>query len=409
MMLAQGGRVITQAIYFVVIARTLGISEFGALAAAIALVSILVPYAAWGSGNLLVMGVSRDPSSFSRHFGNALLFIGGSCFVLVPLAVGAAALFIPQVPAEAVLFFAVADLCFARVADIGSMAFQALDEFGWMAALSLLAPSVRCVAAIIFAVAATSHSLVVWASLYLVGSAVAGLTAYVIVWRRLGPPRAQPRLIPGELKIGGYFAVSLSASSIYGDIDKTMLARLGTLSATGVYAAADRAVGMAFLPIGALLAAAYARFFRAGVGGMRGSVAYAWRLTPIAVGYGAVAGVVIYVLAPLAPHILGSDFEDSVAALRWLAPIPVLSALYYLPADALTGANGQGIRTLLQLIAAGLNVGLNLLLIPDHSWRGAAWSTLISLAFLAVSLWTAALLLRRSADRAVIVATAASR
>jgi O-antigen/teichoic acid export membrane protein len=211
------------------------------------------------------------------------------------------------------------------------------------------------------------------------------------------------------LKIGGYFAVSLSASSIYGDIDKTMLARLGTLSATGVYAAADRAVGMAFLPIGALLAAAYARFFRAGVGGMRGSVAYAWRLTPIAVGYGAVAGVVIYVLAPLAPHILGSDFEDSVAALRWLAPIPVLSALYYLPADALTGANGQGIRTLLQLIAAGLNVGLNLLLIPDHSWRGAAWSTLISLAFLAVSLWTAALLLRRSADRAVIVATAASR
>ena len=44
--------------------------------------------------------------------------------------------------------------------------------------------------------------------------------------------------------------------------------------------------------------------------------------------------------------------------------------------DALTGADRQGVRTVLQLATAALNVGLNLLLIPAYSWRGAAWATL---------------------------------
>jgi O-antigen/teichoic acid export membrane protein len=166
-----------------------------------------------------------------------------------------------------------------------------------------------------------------------------------------------------------------------------MLGRLATFEATGIYAAADRAVGMAFVPVMALLTATYARFFRAGTEGMAGTTAFARRLLPAAAGYGAFVGVALFLLAPLAPIVLGSDFQSSEAALRWLSPIPFLSALAYLAADALTGADAQGVRTIVQAAAAVVNVGLNLWLIPAYSWRGAAWATIASFAFLATALW----------------------
>ena len=95
--------------------------------------------------------------------------------------------------------------------------------------------------------------------------------------------------------------------------------------------------------------------------------------------YGLVAGIAIYALAPLAPILLGEDYGDSVEALRWLAPLPVLAALGYLPADALTGADAQGLRTLLQVAAAALNVVLWApCSSPPTPWRGAAWATLVT-------------------------------
>jgi O-antigen/teichoic acid export membrane protein len=51
-------------------------------------------------------------------------------------------------------------------------------------------------------------------------------------------------------------------------------------------------------------------------------------------------------------------------------------------ADALSGANAQSIRTAVQVAVAILNIGLNLLILPRWSWRGAAWTSLISDAVL---------------------------
>ncbi len=400
MMVAQGGRLVLQAAYFVLIARALGITNFGALAASLALVAIFVPFAAWGSGNILVMEVVRTPSAFSVAFGNALMAVGVSTAAIVPLTVALGAVFLPRAPLTAILLLAVSDLCFGRLTDIAAPAFQAVRQLAAMTVVTLLVPAARCAAVAVFLAAWQSHGLVAWTALYTAASAAAAAVAVVLVYRRLGPPSFEPRSLASRLKLGGYFAVAASASTIHGDIDKTMLGRLSSFDATGAYAAAYRAVGMAFMPVMAMLAAAYPHFFRAGMSGIEGSLAYARRLLPVAAAYGAAAGLAVFVLAPLAPHVLGSDFRESVDALRWLAPLPLLSVLYYLPADALTGADAQGLRTVLQLASAALTIGLNAFLIPLYSWRGAAWATLASFAFLAVGLWIASeILLRREAVR----------
>jgi O-antigen/teichoic acid export membrane protein len=401
MIFSQIGQLGCQLAYFIVLARVLGVSGFGALAASVALVAIFVPFAAWGSGHILVMEVARDPRTFAIFFGNALLAVALSGLALVGLTVGVGTAFLTRVPVLAILLLAVADLWFGRIVDIASQSFQASDRLRAMAWTTMLVPGLRCAAVVIFA-ASPYRGLIAWAGFYLAANVSAATFAFWIACRRIGRPAPKPSLLLRRVKLGGYFAVAASASTIYGDIDKTMLGRLSTFEATGIYAAAYRAVSSAFIPIMALLIAAYARFFRAGAAGIEGSTAFARRLLGPVAAYGVAAGIAIYFLAPLAPYVLGADFRASVDALRWLAPTPLLSALCYLPADALTGANAQGLRTAVQLSAAAVNVGLNLLLIPAYSWRGAAWSTLATFAFLAAALWLTTAVLRRASPRATI-------
>ena len=90
--------------------------------------------------------------------------------------------------------------------------------------------------------------------------------------------------------------------------------------------------------------------------------------------------------APLVPHILGRQYADVTEALRWLALLPALKTLHFFTADALTGADHQGTRSLIQIGVAAFNVLVNLWIIPAYGWRGAAWSSIASDGLLALSL-----------------------
>jgi O-antigen/teichoic acid export membrane protein len=64
MLCGQGLRLVIQALYFIEIARSLGATNYGAFIGVVALVGIVYPYGALGSGNLLIKNVSRDQSLF---------------------------------------------------------------------------------------------------------------------------------------------------------------------------------------------------------------------------------------------------------------------------------------------------------------------------------------------------------
>src|ERR1700722_20178901 len=65
-----------QAGYFVLLARLLGSSQYGILAAAAALVNIMSQYSGMGSGILFLRYVSPDHKRFREYWGNILLSIG---------------------------------------------------------------------------------------------------------------------------------------------------------------------------------------------------------------------------------------------------------------------------------------------------------------------------------------------
>ena len=97
--------------------------------------------------------------------------------------------------------------------------------------------------------------------------------------------------------------------------------------------------------------------------------------------------VVLFLGAPLIPHLVGNGFAAGVQALRWLCLLPAMRGIHQLTGCALTGMGFQRFRTAAQLSAAGLNLALNLLLIPRYGWHGAAWASLATDGSLAVATW----------------------
>ncbi len=385
---AQAGRLALQSATFVIVARALGAHGFGAFAASLALVSVLSPFAALGSGNLLVMHVARRPESFARHWGAVLTTVPLAGVPLLLLSLGIGELLLP-VPLLLVALVGVAELFFARLAELAGQAFQGLERARAVAFVTMAQPVCRLGAAVAFTSIASGRSPVAWAAWYLAGTVVAAAVGLAVVTVALGRPQHDRTALGDTVRRGAWFALGNSSASIYTDIDKTLLARLGSLQAAGVYAVAYRATAMAFTPVAGLLAATYARFFKRGEAGIGGSRRLAVELLPVAVLYGAAAGTVLFLVAPALPHVLGPEYRTAVGALRWLAPLPLLQAVFTLGGDALTGAGYQRARTGIQAGAAVANVLLCLWLIPLYSWRGAAWATLLSLGLLAVAMWTA--------------------
>jgi len=396
MFTAQGGRILLQGGYFVVLARTLNVSGYGTLEAVLAVVFILAPFASWGAGQVLVMRVARDPSTFSAYWGNVLLITLFTSAPLTLLSVSITGWLLPDLPLQLPLTLAVAQLVFARIADGSAQAFQAFERMRTVVVLTLLPGFSRLAAAVLFAVAVPSQTPQSWANLYLLSTAISAALCVGVVTRRLGLPTFDASLIRGTIRSGAGFSLGGAADFIYADIDKVLLARLASVGDAGLYATAYRATYMAFTPVRSLLYASYARFFQSGEQGIAHTRALARRLLPFTVGLSVAAGAGLWIVAPLAPLVLGDDYRSSVGAIRWLAPLPFLQAMDYLAGDTLTGANHQGVRTVLQITAIPLNVMLNLLLIPRHSWHGAAWATLATESALVVGLTTAIVILSRA-------------
>jgi O-antigen/teichoic acid export membrane protein len=379
MVLGQGLRLVIQAIYFIEIARSLGVRNYGAFIGVVALVGIVYPFGSLGSGNLLVKNVSRDAGLFSVYWGRALAITSVFGMILFGVVLGLAKFALPpEIPRLLVALIAASDIFGLNIITQAGQAFQAFERLHWTAAMNVMMSAGRLAGALLLVAIHPRPSALQWGYIYFGSTAVIALLAALLVIGKLGTPKFRWNVLRSEICEGFYFSASQTAQTIYNDIDKTMLARLSTLEATGVYGAAYRLIDVSFVPVSALLWSAYPNFFRAGTHGISSSLGYAKPLLLRALGYSAAVCMVLLLCSGLVPYILGAEYALTAEALRWLAILPVFKALHYFLSDTLTSAGYQGIRTALQAGVAIFNVLLNLWIIPAYSWRGAAWSSIAS-------------------------------
>ena len=410
MISGQGLRLVIHAVYFTVIARSLGPNNYGAFIGVVALVGIAYPFGMLGSGNLLVKRVSRNRTVFAEYWGQALAITAISTTILFTVIVLLSRTLLPgSIPVRLVILVAGADLFGFSLITLSAFAFQAFEQLKWTATVNVLMSTSRLIGALALVSFHRHPTALQWGYVYCMTTAAVVLTSVILVTLKLGRPRLNIHRSAAEVREGFYFSASVSAQSIYNDIDKMMLSRLGTLDATGIYGAAYRLVDVSFVPISSLLAAAYPSFFRKGADGLSATLHYAKRLLKRGMIYVGIVTVGIWLCAGLVPYVLGAEYERSVEALRWLALIPILRASHYFFSEALTGAGYQGVRTAIQAAVAIFNVLINFWLIPQYTWRGAAWSSLASDGLLAIAIGLAVFILnRQSRDVSVDVPVTAS-
>jgi O-antigen/teichoic acid export membrane protein len=399
----QGLRLLIQAVFFTVIARSLGVGNYGSFVGVVALVGILYPFGALGSGNLLIKSVALDKKMFSAAWGGAIVTTAFCGAILIAIVVLVSHFVLPPIiPMRLVLLVAVADILGLSLITIAGQAFQAFEQLQWTAAINVFLNASRLVGAVVLVVIHHHPSALQWGYVYLGCSTLAATAASALVFVKLGPPRLVLRRTLADFREGAYFSISLSAQTIYNDIDKTMLARLGTLDATGIYGAGYRLIDVSFAPVLALLYAAYTNFFRQGSAGISSSFSYARPLLLRAMGYALLIGIGILLFAGVVPYVLGSEYARTTEVLRWLSPLPVLKSIHYFLSDTLTGAGHQGLRSAIQTGVAIFNVLINFWLIPSYSWRGAAWASIASDALLAIAVGTAVFILSRRSQRLIL-------
>jgi O-antigen/teichoic acid export membrane protein len=400
----QGFSFVIQALYFVFLARLLNPMQYGVLAGAVALVTVVSQYSTMGAGLTLLRYVSQDPRKFPEYWGNVLMStaVYGSLIVLALHLTGH--WLVGPESASLLVLIAASDCICGQLTTSAAQVFQAFEQMRPTATLNMLVSLFRLI--LVCSMLFMMHHAVAqqWAVAMLVVSTCAACAAFSLVTLRFGWPSFQPKLLWQRGGEGAIFAISGSTTSAYNDFDKVMLGHYGMTVANGIYSMAYRVINIATIPIQSIEAAAFPRFFREGSKGVAAVQPLAIKILKRTVVLGLAAAVVIFLLAPLTPLLIGKGFKPSVSALRWLCLIPLFRSFHLCAGDAIAGVGQQKFRLVCQVIAAGFNIAVNAYLIPRYSWWGAAIASLLTDGSLAILNWTVLFWLRRR-ERVVDLAT----
>jgi O-antigen/teichoic acid export membrane protein len=386
--IGQSLRLVIQAAYFVLIARSLGPEKYGAFVAIVALAGVLTPFCGLGTNNLFIKNVRSGRRTAGVCWGNGLVvtLFSGAAFSSVVFAINY--LFHLRMPFYVVGAVCISDLLLLRVIELASFGFGAVDRMKENAIQNVIGSLPRLFAIAVLSIWWHPVTLQEWAVAYLSASTISTIYACYRAQKVWGAPRFALSALYDDIAEGAYFSIGTSAATIYNDIDKVMLGKI-SFAAAGIYGAAYRIIDVSMTPIRSLASAAYPHFFHKGVDGMGSAHAYAATQIKRAFLYAAALSAFLWLSAPLLPLVLGTSYAQTALALRWLALLPLLRSVHVFLADSLSGAGYQGLRSAIQVAIALINIALNLAILPKYGWLGAAWTSLASDGLLLLSLWVA--------------------
>src|SRR5271170_5427398 len=159
-----------QAVYFVLMGRTLGSREYGAFVGVVALVALLAQFSSVGMEMILLRNISRDRASFAATWGAALRTTICGFVVLFSLALLVGRVALRPELRLLIPWIAIADGLFGKLVQLASRAFQGAGEMRYCANLSALVYALRAILAAglyLYARQSEAHlGAYVWARIY---------------------------------------------------------------------------------------------------------------------------------------------------------------------------------------------------------------------------------------------------
>lgn len=377
-LLGQVAAVVASTANFLLLARLVGPSEYGAIAGSLALVLTIGPFATLGADKLVVRDTATAPEAAPAALAAGLTTVVGGAAIATVVLVGVHDFVLPQVPLALLLGLAVAELVgnASMSCCVGSRFATGNARAG---GLTMVTRSMAKIAAVVIFALTDGRDPVRWAMLYASLSLITAVVETTWAFAQVGRPSLVGYRPLAHAREGLPYSANVTATIAQNDVDKTLLVRSGFAQEAGLYSVAYRLATIAWLPLLAVLQSTFPRFFEIGDNdGLPGTARLARRLAkPMAV-YALVACVVLVAGAPLIPLLVGEQYRGSVPLLMLLAPLALFKVAQYAPSDALTGAGRQGTRTACIIASTVLNVAINLMFIPRYGLAAALVATFLA-------------------------------
>ncbi len=394
----SAGRLVISLAYFVALANTLSIAEFGLFATGSATGVVLSRLVSFGFVSPLYRISTVKPQLLGAYTGGYL------AAVVISLPIFALAAFLTH------LVFFGADLAFGvfavivateallwRSLEVVVVVNNGLNRFGRAALLVIIGTALRAIAAVLFAFSSLT-TLGAWSWWYAGANGVALIIAIVFFY-----PRVKLRLIPQLYyrRLADSFAVAGAEILFYiqMELDKLLVLAVGGPQTAGVYAIVMRLVDLTALPVRSFNMMLVQKLMRTPDmlrslkirGGLEAGVFAVSTLGLIAL------AVFLYIF----PRALGSNVASVVALLPLVVLVPGLRNLIEYQAELLYARGQSGLRALnlglLALAKAGLLSWLLLTFTAVNDWL--IWLNAMFAAIYLLSTWLTYRAIRKPARR----------
>ncbi|WP_454654314.1 lipopolysaccharide biosynthesis protein [Bosea beijingensis] len=371
----SAGRLVISLVYFLIVANTLTLGEFGLFATASSTGLILSRLLAFGFISPLYRVATVKP----RLLGAYLSGFAGLSALSLPLivAVAGAAYLLLFAERLALLPFAViivAEVLGWRLVEVVAIVNNGLRRFRQAALLVIIGSGLRTVAALLFAAFGRAN-LEIWAFAYCgatMASALIALLAFLprTRWRfvrNLYPRRMADAVFAGAADIVFY---------VQSELDKLLVLGLAGERTAGLYAIALRVIDLTAMPVRSFNQMLVQKIMKdRGIGRFRRLAAYEAGIALVSVG-GLVC--VIVALMPF-PNLLGRNVSEAAYLFAPMLLVPAFRNLVEYHAELLYARERTGSRIALLCLLTAIKAGLISLVMTRFPEAGswAAWMNLV--------------------------------
>lgn len=371
------------------LARTLGVERFGEFAFAISFIALFSTIVDFSLQTITVRDVARDPGRAAIYFGNSLALKGLLFLIAMLLAAATATVLNYSYGIRLLLAVLMLSLFLDGVRKCCDSLFTAAEKMQFPAAF--LVAEKTLFGLLGFAALHFSETVIAVAVAYVVAHGITQVVSLLLLRSRLGvkPNRIEYAFVKSlAQRASPFFGISLIAA-MYANIDRLFLFSLDGTVAVGIYAAAYRLVSVPTRVSASFHQAIFPKLSRhAGLPDqatmtavLESSMRYlTFAAVPLAIGTTALAEPIILLF-------YGSAYTSGTLALQILIWAYALEFFNPFFSRVLFVVDGQRVVLVTVTVATGINIILNILLIPKLSFVGAAIATLISAGIIFVVLY----------------------
>jgi O-antigen/teichoic acid export membrane protein len=363
------GRGAINVVFFLLLANTLSLGDFGVFATASAVGLILATASGFGFAPILFRGATMRPALVPWYLGATYFWFALS---LLPCLLVAAALhpliFSAHIELTPLLLIVGTELALWRLIDIVGHLNNGMSRYMRGALGPIITAAMRLVAAALFWWSG-SHDIETWAVFYLVATLFAAVLYIALFHPRLRP-RWSGAVVFGHLPGAAKAAVAEFVSQAQADIDKLVIMLIAGDHAAGLYAIAMRLLDLTALPIRSFYILMIQRLLRMPLA--------TWNLmrsvhVEIGIAVVSLAGFTALVVATwLVPSLLGRNVMEAAPLFTALLAAPVFRNLLECHSEVLFAARSYGARVVLALftlvVKLALVAALAMLITDPFAW-----------------------------------------